>query len=82
LKKWLSASRRSKRARKQGQNATKTAYSAPESGTQEGVKGFFNKLGCSPNFGFTEFSEVRVCKVHVDGQPSARCCDAPDIPIG
>jgi GH15 family glucan-1,4-alpha-glucosidase len=40
-----------KRARKQDQNNTKTTYSVPEPGAQESAKEFFNRLGCSPQFG-------------------------------
>ena len=36
--------RRSKRARKRGQNATEKAYSGPKPGAEESAKGYFNRL--------------------------------------
>ena len=59
LSAWSVAHNRSNIPKNQGQNTTKTGFQAPERGSENGTKEFFNPLGCSANFALTEFSAVR-----------------------
>jgi hypothetical protein len=40
-----------KELEKQGQNTTRTSFSAPEPGAEESAKEFFNTLTCTRHFG-------------------------------